>query len=79
MTDFNLTSLHPGSWTSGLFNRQGAAAPAGSVGFIDRLLTWQDRVAQRRQLAELNEMQLADIGIGRGDAMIEANKPFWRA
>ncbi len=81
MTDFNLSSLHPGSWTSGLFARQ-TAIPSASLSaggrLIDRLLAWQDRATQRRQLAELDASLLADIGLSRAAADHEAGKAFWR-
>ncbi len=32
---------------------------------------------QRRELANLSDKQLSDIGTTRGDARIEANRPFW--
>ena len=32
---------------------------------------------QRRQLATLSNKQLADIGITREQALIEAARPFW--
>ncbi len=32
---------------------------------------------QRRQLATLSDNQLADIGITREQALIEAARPFW--
>jgi uncharacterized protein YjiS (DUF1127 family) len=31
----------------------------------------------RQMLLEMEPRMLADIGIGRGDALHEANKPFW--
>lgn len=37
---------------------------------------WQAR-RTRRLLAEMDPHMLADIGIGRGDAMVEAARPFW--
>ena len=78
MTDFNLSSLHPATWTSGLFARQ-PATPSASIGLVDRLLAWQDRAAQRRQLADLDATLLADIGLSRATADHEARKAFWRA
>ncbi|GEM_PF-1602772 len=42
------------------------------------LLTWQERAAQRRRLGTLDERELRDMGISPSDAMMEANKPFWR-
>ncbi len=43
------------------------------------LKTWQDRYAMRAHLAEMPEHLLQDMGISRGDALIEARKPFWQA
>ena len=31
----------------------------------------------RRLLADMDTRMLADIGSSRGDAMMEANRPFW--
>jgi len=36
-------------------------------------------VPSRKQLGDLTEDQLRDIGLSRADAFVEANKPFWRA
>ena len=36
------------------------------------------RVRTRRQLLELSDEQLRDIGISREQARIEALRPFWR-
>lgn len=46
---------------------------------FDRLAQWHDRTNQRRQLSELNDRQLADIGVTRIDACNESAKPFWQA
>lgn len=40
------------------------------------LAMWQAR-RTRMHLAEMDAHLLADIGIGRGDAMTEADRPFW--
>ena len=42
-------------------------------------LQWIDRGRQRRQLAELSDHMLRDIGLTRADAWAEADKPFWRS
>lgn len=42
------------------------------------VLIWRQRARQRRQLAELSDRQLSDIGIDRLQAAQEAGKPFWR-
>jgi uncharacterized protein YjiS (DUF1127 family) len=39
---------------------------------------WLDRSRQRRQLAQLSDHMLRDIGLTRVDAWAEAEKPFWR-
>lgn len=41
---------------------------------------WQATSRQRRQLKVLVENTdfLKDIGVSAGDAMLEANKPFWQ-
>jgi uncharacterized protein YjiS (DUF1127 family) len=41
-------------------------------------LTWFDRARQRRQLCELSDQMLRDIGLTRADAWAESAKPFWR-
>ena len=40
---------------------------------------WQARRRGRRQLAELSDQMLQDIGISRTDVEREYDKPFWRA
>jgi uncharacterized protein YjiS (DUF1127 family) len=46
---------------------------------VDGLLTWHERARQRRQLLRMDDHMLRDIGISRGEAFGEAEKPFWRA
>jgi uncharacterized protein YjiS (DUF1127 family) len=43
------------------------------------LAIWLDRQQGRRDLSELDDRLLADVGISREDALWEAGKPFWRA
>lgn len=43
----------------------------------DWLRAAAERSAQRRALAELDDARLRDIGLTRGEAQIEAAKPFW--
>lgn len=45
----------------------------------DKLATWQNRAAERRQLLEMDDRLLQDMGISRADAFKEASKPFWQA
>ena len=44
----------------------------------EAVLTWAERARQRRQLAELNDYMLRDIGLTRSDVAEEIRKPFWR-
>ena len=41
--------------------------------------SWAERRRQRRALMKLSDAMLKDIGLGRGEAVREAMKPFWRA
>ncbi len=43
----------------------------------DRLLTWQERAQQRRQLETLSDHMLRDLGLSRADVLAEATKRFW--
>ena len=39
---------------------------------------WIDRHRSRKQLVQLTDSELKDIGLTRGMAVWEANKPFWK-
>ena len=59
--------------------------PAARVSFfgrilraLDRLSEWHKRAAERRELLEMPEHLLKDMGINRVDAYREYRKPFWR-
>lgn len=39
---------------------------------------WQDRMAERSELARWNDRDLHDIGMSRSDLANELRKPFWR-
>lgn len=54
-------------------------APQWSTRVSDVLRLWRQRTRSRRQLGDLTEDQLRDIGLSRAGAIVEANKPFWRA
>lgn len=57
--------------------------PAPKTKLLGRLLAtlrvWRRRAAGRRALAGMSPRLLADIGVSRVEARIEASKPFWRA
>jgi len=46
---------------------------------IDTLTLWKARRRARRQLADLSDQMLQDIGVSRADVEREYGKPFWRA
>ncbi len=49
------------------------------IGHIaDTLRTWRVRDRQRRELRELDDATLRDIGLTREQANFAADKPFWR-
>ena len=45
----------------------------------ETLHVWRQRQVDRRQLAELNDRDLHDVGLSWSDIVLEAEKPFWRA
>jgi uncharacterized protein YjiS (DUF1127 family) len=45
----------------------------------ETLHVWRDRQRRRRQLGELTERDLHDVGLSWSDVASEAEKPFWRA
>ena len=51
-------------------------AGAVAVG-IDNVMTRAELARSRRQLAQLDERLLRDIGLDRGTARFEASKSFW--
>ncbi len=63
--------------------RMPVQAPVGSVwarlgaSFVTRLGAVLQARETRHLLMEMEPRLLADIGIGRGDAIHEANRPFW--
>jgi uncharacterized protein YjiS (DUF1127 family) len=44
----------------------------------EQVMSWLERVRQRRQLAQLSDHMLKDIGLSRADVEVELSKPFWR-
>ena len=45
--------------------------------FSDATSAWQARLRQRRELQELSDHVLKDIGISRCDVFRESTKYFW--
>jgi uncharacterized protein YjiS (DUF1127 family) len=50
--------------------------PEGT-GLLATLERWVERRRQRRQLLELNDALLKDIGLSRADVVRESDKWFW--
>ena len=46
---------------------------------FEQALAWLERSRQRRQLQQLGDHMLKDIGLSRADVEAETSKPFWRA
>ncbi|CAM3984909.1 hypothetical protein CCOS865_01758 [Pseudomonas reidholzensis] len=42
-----------------------------------RLARWHQLYRQRRELAQLSDATLADLGLSRADIQQEAERPFW--
>ena len=42
------------------------------------LQRWQRNYRTRQQLAQLDDRQLADVGISHSERATELDKPFWR-
>jgi uncharacterized protein YjiS (DUF1127 family) len=43
------------------------------------LRVWRHRSQTRHSLKALSKQHLSDIGISRTEAVVEADKPFWRS
>jgi uncharacterized protein YjiS (DUF1127 family) len=56
--------------------RQGKL-PALMRRVIATFRSWQRNIRSRRELLQLSESELRDIGLTRVEALYEANRPFW--
>ncbi len=45
---------------------------------FNALSLWYRRIEERRQLLEMSDEILRDVGLSRADIQREAAKPFWR-
>ena len=57
--------------------REAVAAPIDRVAAT--LRQWRRRARARRELADLDDYLLHDIGLSRSQAQFESGKPFWQA
>lgn len=67
-------------WAAGSPRTQRArnAATETLIALFDRLAEWQQLARQRRELRQMSDRELKDVGLSRADAEREAAKPFWR-
>jgi uncharacterized protein YjiS (DUF1127 family) len=49
-----------------------------AMSLLRYILTWSERVRQRRALMALDDWALKDIGLSRVDVLRESGKPFWQ-
>ena len=52
--------------------------PARPLRLLRLLQRWQRNYRTRQQLAQLDDRQLADVGISHSERAAELDKPFWR-
>ncbi|WP_425050673.1 DUF1127 domain-containing protein [Psychromarinibacter sp. S121] len=51
---------------------------AAALRFVVMLVKWDERRRTRRSLGTLDPHLLDDIGVTRGEARTEAERPFWK-
>lgn len=67
-----------GEQRSGSSRRVGRRLADAAFRLWLQLEAWRERARQRRDLLELDDRLLKDIGISRADARREGGKPFWK-
>ena len=77
---FNTHVVTSGTLSSSRPVARSAERVAGDrlVQAYEQVLSWLERVHQRRHLAQLSDHMLKDIGLTRVDVEAELSKPFWR-
>ncbi len=69
-----------GPITSGFVSRIGTSqwrARLAPLAVFQLLATWAERARRRRELAQLDDRQLRDIGVSPIEVRREIIKPFW--
>ena len=61
-----------------LFNRLAATCAKRCNGAKVVMVEWWQLYRSRRELLTLGAIELADLGLTRTDAIIEARRPFWK-
>jgi uncharacterized protein YjiS (DUF1127 family) len=75
-----MTTIRLGASYATLAGRTKIHRPAGALWSqaVEVLLTWFERIRQRRHLGQLSDHMLKDIGLSRAEVESETAKPFWR-
>ena len=76
-----IMKLHPfteGTGISSALYSMIQRVEAAAVKDRKTLATWASRTKGRRQLAELNDRMLKDIGLTRAEVLVEIDKYFWQ-
>jgi uncharacterized protein YjiS (DUF1127 family) len=55
------------------------AAQEFLTALFDLFAAWRERARQIRDLQQMSDRELKDIGLSRADVEREASIPFWRA
>jgi uncharacterized protein YjiS (DUF1127 family) len=56
-----------------------SAVRPGLARLAQRLLAWNDRTRERRELMELSDEMLRDLGLPSAAESRQAARPFWRS
>jgi uncharacterized protein YjiS (DUF1127 family) len=68
------------TWAGRTTNQPVSLVPRDRFAYaFEQVLAWLERARQRRQLQQLGDHMLKDIGLSRADVEAETSKPFWRA
>ena len=54
-------------------------APTAVAGLLHKTAEWRRRGRQRRELAQLSDRELQDIGVTRMEVEYELSKSYWQA
>ncbi len=75
----NTRTIRPGLNTAAPWMPAAVRLRALWVRLAALLLVWRLRARGRAQLRKFSARDLRDLGLGRGEVLFEADKPFWRA
>ena len=73
-----MTQAHPNDALGYLSRRPLPPISAVALRFVVVLTKWDERRRTRRSLGALDPHLLQDIGLTKGEARLEAERPFWK-